>query len=119
MTPGASFVIPARSAAAARVSRASSIDLSSFLPTRRRSPRVVVLTHCSGRRAFLQFINCNSCICQESPPPVKTVRVGLARLRPLADPAGVIALDVLVGLVELVPHPGELIEERVILNGAG
>src|SRR3546814_12351556 len=116
MSPAAAVVMPAKSAAAARVSRARSIDLSSFLPTRLRSPRVVVLTHCSGRRAFLQFINCNSCICQESPPPVTSVRVGHARLRPLAEAAGVIALDVLVGLVELGPHPGEHIEEGALLK---
>src|SRR3546814_6004531 len=74
---------------------------------------------CSSDLAFLQFINCNSCICQESPPPVTSVRVGHARLRPLADAAGVIALEVLVGLVELVPHPGEHIEEGALLKGAG
>src|SRR3546814_6217575 len=99
--------------------RASSFYRSSFLPTCLRAPRVFVVTHFSGRRAFLQFINCNSCICQESPPPVTSVRVGHARLRPLADAAGVIALEVLVGLVELVPHPGEHIEEGALLKGAG
>src|SRR3546814_11467631 len=119
MSPAAAVVMPAKSAAAARVSRARSIDLSSFLPTRLRSPRVVVLTHCSGRRAFLQFINCNSCICQESPPPVTAVRVGHARLRPLADAAGVIALACLVGLVYIVPPPVKPHSEWAILKGPG
>src|SRR3546814_15940076 len=119
MSPAAAVVMPAKSAAAARVSRARSIDLSSFLPTRLRSPRVVVLTHCSGRRALLQFINCNSCICQESPPPVTSVRVGHARLRPLADAAGVVALEFRFGPVELGPPPGEHRGEGDLFKVAG
>src|SRR3546814_18678151 len=111
MSPAAAVVMPAKSAAAARVSRARSIDLSSFLPTRLRSPRVVVLTHCSGRRAFLQFLNCNSCLCQESQPPVTSVSDGHARLRPLADEAVGLELEVLVGVGEIVPNPGEHTED--------